>query len=325
MEYKDECKKIFDEYASKALKAVAAAEAIKRGLHAAHPELKAIDTALAEGSLELFTESLKGGDDLADRFDRIKEKNISLQKKRKKYLEANKLPIDITEPAYACKKCADSGYTDGKMCECLNIRLTTARIECSGIGHLIRTQSFESFNVNYQSANKPAFAGIKKIYDFCRSYAEAFGDAAGKRSTADSLLLTGKTGLGKTHLSTSIAKRVIERGYEVVYDTATNIMNDFEQEHFKNGEKGMTDKYFNCDLLIIDDLGTEMQTSFTLSTLYNIINTRINRAKGTIINTNLSQDELRKRYEERITSRLFGEYMPLLFTGADVRMLKLRD
>lgn len=326
MRYRDECKRIFDEYASKALKAQSAAESLKRELHAVCPELKEIDGALSECSLKLFAESLKGGGDLAERIEKIKSENAILQEKRKKCLSVHSLPEDITEPKYECKNCNDSGYAGGKMCGCLKGRLTTARIEYSGIGQLIRTQSFESFNVNYQSADKIAFAETKRIYDRCLSYANTFGgEDKNKDNRNDSLLFMGKTGLGKTHLSTSIAKRVIERGFEVVYDTASNIMSDFEAVHFKNGERGMTDKYFECDLLIIDDLGTEMQTSFTLSTLYNIINTRINRAKGTIINTNLTRDELRKRYEERITSRLFGEYKPILFKGGDVRMLKLKN
>ena len=122
---------------------------------------------------------------------------------------------------------------------------------------------------------------------------------------------------------------MIERGFDVVYDTAQNVLADFEYERFgrhgepEAGEPPRTSKYFECELLIIDDLGTEVANQFTVSCLYNIINTRVNKHLPTIINTNLGREDLRRRYADRITSRLFGEFRPLLFTGTDVRTLKL--
>ena len=135
-------------------------------------------------------------------------------------------------------------------------------------------------------------------------------------------MLVGGTGLGKTHLSTSVAKTVIERGYDVLYVCAIDMFADFEQKQFGNGEDN-TRRYFDCDLLIIDDLGTELTNQFTVSCLYNVINSRINSAKSTFINTNLSKKEIETKYAERITSRLFGEYYPLVFTGVDVRKQKM--
>ena len=164
---------------------------------------------------------------------------------------------------------------------------------------------------------------MKKNLDFLKTYVEKFND-----STSTSLLFVGATGLGKTHLSTAMATGIIYKGYDVIYDTAQNILSDFEDERFRkdnlNESKGyLTKKYFTCDLLIIDDLGTELTNTFTLSVLYNLINTRVNSKKPMIISTNLMSKELNQRYDQRITSRLLGAFEPILFHGKDIRMQKL--
>ena len=133
--------------------------------------------------------------------------------------------------------------------------------------------------------------------------------------------------LGKTHLSSAVAREVLKKGYDVLYVTALDLISDFEAEQFgsrsiAHGE--LTDKYFDCDLLIVDDLGTEVANQFTVSVIYNLLNIRINRNSPTLISTNLSQKELLAKYNDRITSRIFGEFRPLLFLGADVRMQKVK-
>ena len=144
---------------------------------------------------------------------------------------------------------------------------------------------------------------------------------------SESLLLVGPTGLGKTHLSTAVAKTVIDRGYDVVYTGAIGMLADFERARFGNAsgaESGNgTERYFDCDLLIIDDLGSEVSNQFTVSCIYNVINNRISLGNPTIISTNLNQNEIGDRYWDRITSRLFGEYLPLVFSGTDVRKQKI--
>ena len=138
------------------------------------------------------------------------------------------------------------------------------------------------------------------------------------------LFIYGDAGLGKTHLSTSVAKVVIERGFDVVYESASGMIGDFEAVRFgRDYESHRDERYFDCDLLIIDDLGTDVNNQFTASVIYNVLTSRINSKKSTIINTNLSHNELRGRYADRITSRLFGEFRPLLFTGRDIRRQKI--
>ena len=173
---------------------------------------------------------------------------------------------------------------------------------------------------DYYKTDERTFRSMTSVLNACRSYAESFDP-----EKSGNLLMLGGTGLGKTHLSSAIARRVIEGGFDVRYTTAINLFGDFETEQFGNrvprGE--LTDAYFDCDLLILDDLGTELVNQFTVSCLYNLLNVRINRRLPILISTNLDQRALLDTYSERITSRLFGEFVPAVFSGVDVRRQKL--
>ena len=321
----DNYKRIKQEFSEKHFRAIELAETREAELHAKFPDLVTIDNALAETGFKIIdATSIYTGARLSVEIDRLKNENIAIQNDRAEFLKSNGYPADYTSPKYDCHVCQDTGYVGLKMCQCMKNALIVAGYESSGIGKLIESQSFDSFDPKYQSEDTRAHDTLKSILAICKEYSEQFPEFRYK-----CLLFIGATGLGKTHLSTAIAKKLIEREKDVVYDTAQNIFSDFEYERFNRSyntvEESRTSKYFNCDLLIIDDLGTELTNQFTLSCLYNIINTRINNGKGIIINTNLSKDELRKRYADRITSRLFGEFLPLLFLGRDVREKKLEN
>ncbi len=314
--------RIRQQYADKNLRAKNGAEARTRELHMQYPELEKIDRVLAETGLSILKEASKGKEGLEARIEAIKEGNKALLEARGAYLESIGYPADYTSVKYECEKCSDTGFVGTKMCECMRRELVLAGYESSGIGGLIRTQSFESFSLDYYKRTPNELANMQMIFDTCKAYAERFSTENG-----ESLFFCGTTGLGKTHLSTAIAKVLIERGFDVVYDSAQNIISDFEHERFGRGygdnSDSRTDKYFECDMLIIDDLGTEMANQFTVSCLYNIINTRINHSKSMIISTNLAQNEIRERYTDRITSRLFGDFMVMKFAGKDIRLQKL--
>jgi DNA replication protein DnaC len=162
---------------------------------------------------------------------------------------------------------------------------------------------------------------MKKILEQLKKFADNFG-----KDTYRNYLFVGGTGLGKTHLSTSIAKKVIDNGNDVLYVTAVGMIGDYEAKRFGDGQGAGNDlsRYVDADLLIIDDLGTEVTNQFTLSVIYDVINNRINRRRSTIINTNLSASEIEGKYTERIYSRIFGEYIPILFKGTDIRRQKMR-
>ncbi len=316
------------EFTEKALSAERNAEMRRDELHRAIPELGEIDRALSGLGLRMFRLSTElMGDALEKAIVKLGQENKQLSADRAALLAANGYAEDYDKIKYDCPNCLDTGFVGTRLCSCLRKTLILAGYESSGIGALIRTQSFDTFKPERQHRDPKSMETLRHNLEHCRNYADNFNPA-----TSGNLLLMGGTGLGKTHLSTAVAGVVIERGFDVVYDTAQNIFADFEYERFgrpyggdTDGEVQRTLKYFECDLLIIDDLGTELSNQFTISCLYNIVNTRINRGSPIIINTNLGRDELRRRYADRITSRLFGEFTLLLFTGNDVRALKLGD
>ena len=186
-------------------------------------------------------------------------------------------------------------------------------------------ESFESFRLDYYPSEADKEYGISprqlmtRVYDRCRQYARNFGQMGGN------LLFSGGTGLGKTFLSACIARSVAEQGFSVVYDTAGKLFSDFETAKFyAEGEdrEDLTRKYLSCDLLIMDDLGTEMVTQFTQTALYQVVNSRLMSGKATVISTNLTSHELEGKYLPQITSRLLGSYELLLFLGSDIRRMK---
>ena len=191
-----------------------------------------------------------------------------------------------------------------------------------GFAELLTKHVMQKTSLDFYAEKPEIHRNMSGIFGYAKTYAEEFDPARSRN-----LLLMGGTGLGKTHLSSSIARRVIERGFDVFYVTAINMVSDFEAEQFGNhrGVRGeFTDKYFDCDLLILDDLGTELTNQFTVSCLYNVLNMRINRRLPTVISTNLMQNELMQKYSERITSRILGEFQILPFLGTDIRLQKLR-
>ncbi len=301
--------------------------ALRRGeVELRFPEIAEIDGILARSGIRIMSAAkmcLGEHPDSAEaatayEIAKIRAENDTLRERRAAILEENGYPCDYTSVKYECDKCCDSGYVGIDMCACMKAGIARARLAASGIGKQFGNQTFDGFSLDYYQGSDRDTA--RRNLDIIKDYAEHF-DGSG-----ESLLLIGGTGLGKTHLSSALAKVVISRGYDVVYDTVQGVISAFERQRFGSGsgDDGTTDKYFGSDLLIIDDLGTEISNQFTVACLYNIINTRINACRATVINTNLDQNELRGRYADRITSRLFGYFRPLIFTGCDVRLQKLK-
>lgn len=316
-------RRIKREYEGKALRAQEAAENRKKELGIIHPDVKELDDRLVLTGLEIFEATVRyKGTRLDEELADIRARNEALLKKRVALLEKYGYSPSYTDVKYECELCSDSGFVGINMCSCMKKSLILAGYESSGIGSLIRTKTFDNFDPELQG-DKEAAENAALIKSVLKTYSEGFDNGA------PGLLLIGQTGLGKTHLSAAVAGAVIKRGFDVVYETAQNLFSDFEFERFNRPYnqaseiESRTERYFDCDLLIIDDLGTELSNQFTVSCLYNVINTRLNRGKTIIINTNLTRDELRKRYQDRITSRLFGELKPIMFIGKDTRDIML--
>lgn len=280
------------------------------------PELLSIDNELSKTGVKIMGLAMSGKKNYDEKIADLRNENLLLQEKRASLLEANGFSRDFTSFRYICNNCNDYGYKDGKICHCYKEALIKKQLEMSGLGKLLDTQSFESFSLDYYADKET----MQTLVSYLENYANKFGIGS------KSLLFVGGTGLGKTHLSTSIAKVLIEKGFNVVYESAQNIFADFERDrfrdHFDQGYEMLGDRYLDADLLIIDDLGTEMVTNFSVSCLYNIINTRLNRSLPIIASTNLSSAEIRKIYNDRITSRLFGEFQINMFVGNDMRKIR---
>ena len=319
---RDNYKRIREEYQTKYLRAREAADARRMELHMRLPAVADIDRALSKTGLDIMRVTLEGGEDREKKLAELRERNRLMQSARAEMLAKEGYPADYSSIHYECEKCGDSGYVDGKMCTCMRRALTLAGYESSGIADLLQTQTFDSFSLEYYRSDPNTYEQMAYNLKVMRNYAVELSS-----DKMRNLLLMGSTGLGKTHLSSAVAREVIDRGYDVQYVTAVGMLADFEYQRFSNsinGDEGESvARYYDCDLLIVDDLGTEVINQFTLSCIYNVINIRLTRKKSTVISTNLKQRELLEKYWDRVTSRLLGEYTPLMFVGTDVRRAKI--
>lgn len=302
-----------EEIENRRKRAVATADERNAELRLKYEEIRVIDEELTGTGLQLFKIACSGGD-----IAPLRARNEELMARRRRILVGLGYPADYTDVQYTCTACSDTGFVGTKMCKCLKELLIMKNIQSSGMGRLIDKQSFENFDLNWYRRGGANFEQMERNLKLARSFAENFG------ARHDNLLLIGPTGTGKTHLSTAIARVVIHQGFDVLYDSAQNIIAAFENDRFHSGygqREQEADKYMECDLLIIDDLGTEFVNQFSVSSLYNLINTRQNKGLSTIISTNLSAVELATKYEGRIYSRIIGsDYKVLVFSGEDHRV-----
>ena len=285
------------------------------------PRLREIDRAMRQSVSKAVSAAFRRGSDPTEAIRAIKEENLALQREREWILEANDLDEAALEPSVICPKCGGSGYTGAVMCECLQeLCRQEQKKELSSL--LGGKESFDAFRLEYYPVEIDPSFGVSPRqlmqlnFQECRRYAREFS----RRSP--SLLFTGGPGLGKTYLSACIARTVADSGFSVVYDTAGKLFSDFEAVKFGGDRSDLTNKYLQCDLLIMDDLGTEMTTQFTQSVLYQVINTRLMENKPVILSTNLNDEGLRQRYTPSIASRLLGAYQVFQFLGRDIRQLR---
>ena len=306
-------------------------EGLRRDAYARQPKLERLDRQLQQTMAQLVAAALRQGEDPARAVREVRERNLAIQQERAVLLGALGLPEDALDDKPACPLCGDTGWQGAKMCRCL--RELCAREQIAELSKLLDLgeQSFDTFRMDYYSQS-PWPGGtsprenMELVYEVCLNYAQKFG-----RFPICNLFLTGAPGLGKTFLSACIARTVSEKGHSVVYDTAGNIFAQFEARKFQrdsaDGQEARdeTRRYLNCDLLILDDLGSELVTQFTQSALYELVNSRLVGEKHTVISTNLTLEEAARRYPPQIASRLEGEYHALHFFGDDIRLLKKRQ
>lgn len=303
------------------------AAAVRENIYAKNPRAGEIERLMSQSAIKIARAVLDGKN--ADKaVEEIKHENLSLQAELAEILRSNGFSYRNFEPKYFCEKCSDTGYTQRSVCSCLEQAMREEAYSRISFAGNMSNAAFESFSLKFYPTERDEATGIslrehmEDVYNYCKSYSEDFSKGS------PSLLFHGPTGVGKTHLSLSIAKEAIMKGFGAVYGPVQMLLHKIEGEHFGRSEKikGSTeDMLIESDLLVLDDLGTEFTSNFYNSSLYNIINSRILTSKPTIVSTNLSQRELFDRYGEQISSRINGTYIPIRFNGKDIRQIKLRN
>ena len=285
------------------------------------PEIGSINASLRAILAEMVRAAMRQS---ARSAEELEKESLALQEKRAALLVRGGYPRNYLDPIYSCPRCRDTGWADGKICGCLQ-KLYRAE-QTAELAPLLQqgNETFENFRLEYYSPVAPASgvsprAQMERVLRTCRTYAESFG------AQSPNLLFTGEPGLGKTFLSAAIARVVASKGCGVAYDTVSGLLAAFEREKFSRDTDESSDaasrvrQLMRCDLLILDDLGTEMPTAFTQSALYALLDGRLRAGKKTIISTNLDRSGIETRYGAALASRLAGEYEWLEFLGRDIR------
>jgi len=290
------------------------------------PELKQLEEemitlAAQSGRMALF------GDNSV--MESLKDKALDLKARQIELLLSNGYPADYLELQYQCSKCKDTGFIENEKCNCFKQAIADLIYSDSNLKNILKRENFKTFSFDYYSDDYvdeklglSPLSNMQKVVAECKSFIRHFD------RECKNLLFMGNTGVGKTFLANCIAKELLDRGYTVIYLTAFRLFDILEKNKFsKDIESSYTasnqfDYILDCDLLIIDDLGTELNNTFTSSQLYLIINERLLRQKSTLISTNLSLDNILASYSERIYSRIISNYSIRAIIGEDIRLKK---
>lgn len=314
---------IMREYQAQQLRNKHAQDARVEEIYQKIPAIRELDQEVSTRAL-LRAKELLNGDQAA--LERLREEIADLREQKAFLLASKGYPADYMEMQYRCKDCKDTGYTaEGRKCRCFlrrQIRLLYAQ---SNMEKVLEKENFRTFNASYfdDRTVEPAIGMtvaqyMKKVRQWCVDFVEEFDQKGGN------LLFTGTTGRGKTFLTNCIAKELIDSYHSVIYLSAHDLFEVFSKYRFAyQTEEEMKDMYLfilDCDLLIIDDLGTELNNSFTSSQLFFCINQRLLSQKSTIISTNLSLNQLRDEYTDRVASRMMSNYTVIPLYGEDIRL-----
>ena len=282
--------------------------------YSTNPRLSEIDREISGIGAQLAITALSGD---SEKIAVLRAKSVALSKEKSAIFK-KEMVADIE---YDCPLCKDSGYIDGKICEC--VKKIAAKVIVDELKKQMPLDActFENFNLNYYSKDgENARKRMTAILKLCKEYVNSFDP-----NSSQNLLFMGAPGLGKTHLSFAIVSGVVDKGVLPFYGPAENLFALVSSERFSGENKGSYQAMLDCDLLVIDDLGTEFLNEFSKSIFYNLINTRLLSKKPTIINTNLTMKEIADRYGERIASRLIGGYNANKFIGMDIRQQKFLE
>ena len=285
------------------------------------PRLGEIERELRRTAAHVLAATFRRQGDPVAAMQQLKKDNLALQQERDWILQAEGLEPDDLTVQPLCPKCGGTGYVGAQMCECL--RELCRQEQKKELTNLFGAESFEKFRLDlysdqydakYRSSPREL---MRATYRMAQNYAQSFP------ADGQSLVFSGATGLGKTFLSACVARVVAERGFSVSYAPVGQLFAAFEEDKFRpQPDAARTEDVFACDLLIIDDLGTELVNTFTTSQLFYVVNERLNRKKGTIISTNLPVNEMRDEFTDRVMSRIVSQYQIIPLYGEDIRIRK---
>ena len=297
--------------------AEAAAEQRRLEIALKIPEITVLTNRLTQTCTQITRAVFSKEENAQKAIERLMQENLSAQEKIKQLLAQNGYPADYLFAAYTCAACSDTGYIDGAQCKCLKELIVHYEIESFNAQNQISAVTFSQFDLSYY--NGDARTQMERVFAFCQQYADQFS------RNAVSILMQGGVGLGKAHLSLSIASALMEKGYAVLYLSAPDLFRKLQNEYYGKSETktDTMDLIRAADLVIIDDLGAELENQFNSMAFYNIVNLRQNIMRPMIINTNLSFKEIEQRYSQRMMSRLLS-FRCLKFAGTDIRQIKMR-
>ena len=286
------------------------------------PQLKSINEQIASLSVEAARKKL---DDDSLSFNLLKKKIEELRLEKNDLLKSNGFDEDYFEPVYTCRECKDTGYLGGEKCHCFKQEVINVVYSQSNIKNILSRENFNSFSYEYYSDEEinpttglSSLETAKRAVDECKRFIEDFDNKP------KNLFFYGNTGVGKTFLSNCVAKELLEKGNSVIYFTAFQLFDILSKGVFDRDADAIAahQNIFDCDLLIIDDLGTEFANSFTTSQLFLCVNERLLRQKSTIISTNLNLNQMIDMYSERTWSRISSNYTLIKLFGDDIRIQK---
>lgn len=298
----------------------------KEALYKSMPELQKISESIAALSSSATRKIIENPSHKDVIIERLQGEIKQLSDKKIRLLTDAGYPADYLQPIYDCKDCEDTGFLEGQHCHCLRAEILTFAYGQSNLGNTLAQENFDNFSLDYysdqvksgddESPRELATLNYRTCYDFAVNFGKSYNN----------LILYGQAGLGKTFLCNCIAKEVLDQNRSVIYLTAFHLFKMIETYRFHNNEDQVSyddiQAIYDCDLLIIDDLGTELNNSFTTSELFSLINSRLLDEKPVVISTNLAPSGWTNQYSDRIVSRIIGYYQSLKFIGSDIRLQK---